>query len=699
MKKKIISLLLVLSLLMSIVPFTVFAQDTKEEGVYISIDVGALGINDVTIRDKVEKNENAAKVLVDFLKNIDMTLSYTGTIDKDFSLVSIDYTNITYLDELLEVVDIPENTFNNIGDKINYNHEGLVLANGDFSKDSRWMATINNKPLEKGKSLSDIYLDDGDVLRIQFSLDNGKDIGIGEKDNYGKNVDKSELIKVICNTINSFQENYNELYFDVFKVYTAYLYISDIDVTEEEVKHATDFLNEFYAENLNQNIIIKKTSEIINGRIKADNLNTPVFYSEFFLENPGSSETNWLAMNLKSFVEKDISGFFDFEYERYIYDGVYGSEEYYNALEDYVTKMYKENNGKLSEKNLTEWHRIALTVASIGGDPTNFGTYKGRKINLINDGVFNPVINPDAQGINAWIWALTTLNSNDYKVPKSAKYTAEDIIDEILKKQLPNGGWTFWGEDPEVDTTAMVITALAPYYYSNNKVETAVNKGIKVLSESQVEDGSFTAYGTANSMSTAQVIIAMSSLGIDIVKDERFITEAGKTAIDGLLVYEKEDNTFSYDNSMFPEYSYSATDQATQALISYFLFLNHDGYFYDYSNKYIYRGYNIGDANCDGSVNIKDATAIQKHVAEIEDLSAEGMMLADVNNDGVVNITDATLIQKHLVGIVDLDSYFYDFDSNFELDDETTKPDFAQTASLMPLKGNFLHKLIESKVK
>lgn len=55
------------------------------------------------------------------------------------------------------------------------------------------------------------------------------------------------------------------------------------------------------------------------------------------------------------------------------------------------------------------------------------------------------------------------------------------------------------------------------------------------------------------------------------------------------------------------------------------------------------------DVNGDGKVNISDATAIQKHCAEINVLQPEKLKNADVNGDGKVNVTDATALQKFLV--------------------------------------------------
>ena len=58
----------------------------------------------------------------------------------------------------------------------------------------------------------------------------------------------------------------------------------------------------------------------------------------------------------------------------------------------------------------------------------------------------------------------------------------------------------------------------------------------------------------------------------------------------------------------------------------------------------------VGDANGDGKVNIKDATLIQKFLANLETLGALGKEVSDVNSDSRVTIKDATAIQKKIAG-------------------------------------------------
>ena len=66
-----------------------------------------------------------------------------------------------------------------------------------------------------------------------------------------------------------------------------------------------------------------------------------------------------------------------------------------------------------------------------------------------------------------------------------------------------------------------------------------------------------------------------------------------------------------------------------------------NGFICEYDNA-------IGDTNLDGHITIRDVTAIQRHIAELEVFTDEQLALADTNGDGSVDITDATHLQKYL---------------------------------------------------
>ena len=57
----------------------------------------------------------------------------------------------------------------------------------------------------------------------------------------------------------------------------------------------------------------------------------------------------------------------------------------------------------------------------------------------------------------------------------------------------------------------------------------------------------------------------------------------------------------------------------------------------------------------DERISVRDATAIQKHIADIEPLNGLQRYLADVDNDIRITVKDATAIQKYVAG---LDGYY-----------------------------------------
>lgn len=60
--------------------------------------------------------------------------------------------------------------------------------------------------------------------------------------------------------------------------------------------------------------------------------------------------------------------------------------------------------------------------------------------------------------------------------------------------------------------------------------------------------------------------------------------------------------------------------------------------------------YAIGDVDKSGTVTIKDATLVAKHICHLITLDTEARVYADMNNDGMINIKDVTAIQKYILG-------------------------------------------------
>ena len=120
-------------------------------------------------------------------------------------------------------------------------------------------------------------------------------------------------------------------------------------------------------------------------------------------------------------------------------------------------------------------------------------------------------------GIMSYIYGLHLLNNGAH----SESFTAESIADILVSMQFDDGGWAISGKYSDVDVTAMTIQALAPNTNGNDTIAESVERAISFLSEKQLESGGFQSYGTENPESSSQVIIALTSMGIDPLNDER----------------------------------------------------------------------------------------------------------------------------------------------------------------------------------
>ena len=166
------------------------------------------------------------------------------------------------------------------------------------------------------------------------------------------------------------------------------------------------------------------------------------------------------------------------------------------------------------------------------------------------------------QGIMSWIYGLHILN-NGYTC---SVCNTDQAVAQILSMQYPDGGWAIFGDYGDIDVTAMVIQALAPHYPYHQDVHDSVERGLDFLSQRQKDNGGYESFGTPNPESTAQVLAAVSALGIDCQKDSRFIKN-DNTLIDGITAYRLPDGSFCHmAGGGFNE---TATTQAFYSLIAY----------------------------------------------------------------------------------------------------------------------------------
>ena len=252
---------------------------------------------------------------------------------------------------------------------------------------------------------------------------------------------------------------------------------------------------------------------------------------------------------------------------------------YYDNVVEYVKAM-ADANERLHRAKVTDNARVILALTAIGKDVTNVGGH-----NLLK-GLDNMAY-VQKQGINGPIFTLIALDSHNY--PTMGDVTREKLIQVILDAQLPGGGWTLSGENADTDMTAMAIQALAPYYKTNETVKAAVDKALEALSALQRSDGGFGSWGTVNSESCAQVIVALTALGIDPATDSRFVKN-GSTVLGALAGFYVDGGGFKHTAD--GERNGMATEQGYYALAAYFRFLNGQTSLYDMSDVTIQTGGN-----------------------------------------------------------------------------------------------------------
>ena len=99
-------------------------------------------------------------------------------------------------------------------------------------------------------------------------------------------------------------------------------------------------------------------------------------------------------------------------------------------------------------------------MTAIGKDPQNVAGFDL----LLPLGDFDETV---SQGVNGAIFALLALDSRNYEIPVNpeadTQATREFMCEEILRREIPTGGWALTGGEPDADVTAMALQALAKY--------------------------------------------------------------------------------------------------------------------------------------------------------------------------------------------------------------------------------------------
>ena len=266
---------------------------------------------------------------------------------------------------------------------------------------------------------------------------------------------------------------------------------------------------------------------------------------------------------------------------------------WYNTyLTKTAAKIASMNGNLLSAENTkgryTEYSRVILALTSIGEDATKFTGSNGTVYNLVE-----PLFDQSGgkylvseQGNNGTAFALIALDSGSYYKDATGNAAREAWIKTLHTNQHSNGAWNIDGDHPgdNVDTTAMVVQALAPYYASNTDAKDAVDNAVGWLSAQYRLRGDY-----GSSESAAQVIVALSALGIDARTNADFQYK-GISVLSNFLSYADETTGGFLHVKVDPDsgangtVNQMASEQAAYTLVAYDRYAGNRNRLYDMSD-------------------------------------------------------------------------------------------------------------------
>lgn len=499
--------------------------------------------------------------------------------------------------------DVIEKAFEDNDIQYDMTESGYVSEINNLSAEdaggySGWYLSYNNDDYANG-GVSAITLSDGDTLSFDYTVNVDMatdDVGTGW---YGNPYFKEISVGGKTHEMTSEYIYPNAVYKidgevtedkgtadDPFEL--TYILPEDTDITTVETDYVTS-LNSHYAivdglENMND----------FTGGIDFSVSSLGGKYKSYYHVNVVLSDVDAEASNVYEDVlagaEKLVSSrceetnpIFENEWEiidlaRYGYTNVPMYETYYASVEEKV----KETGAIIHKSKVTENERTILALTALGVDCTDVAGYN--ILEPLYDETF--VTKQGVNGVVFGLLAIDAANAPD-SLEEDGTNIREFLVQKILEAELSTGGWTFFGAaDP--DMTGMAIQALAPYYNTNTDVKEAVDRGLDVLSNMQRDDGGFASWGSVNSESAAQVVTALSALGIDADTDPRFVKN-GISVLDNLISF-KDEATGGFrhikkdqNGNVYGENA-MATQQGTYALVAYYRYKHGMPALYDMSD-------------------------------------------------------------------------------------------------------------------
>lgn len=258
-------------------------------------------------------------------------------------------------------------------------------------------------------------------------------------------------------------------------------------------------------------------------------------------------------------------------------------DEYLSNMAKTVVSMNGRLDNTKTQTKHTEYSRVILALTSIGEDATKFTGSNGTVYNLVEP-LFEKngsTYRVSEQGNNGTAFALIALDSGNYYDNATGTTARNAWIKSLCDAQINNGAWGIDTDFPgsNVDMTAMVVQALAPYCSTNATVKAAVDKAVEWLSAEYQKTGDY-----GSSESAAQVIVALSALNIDAKIDSRF-QHNGISVLSNFLSYaDPNSKGFLHDKQPNSTVNQMASEQAAYTLVAYDRYVNGSKRLYDMSD-------------------------------------------------------------------------------------------------------------------
>lgn len=248
------------------------------------------------------------------------------------------------------------------------------------------------------------------------------------------------------------------------------------------------------------------------------------------------------------------------------------NDAWYGKYMDSVIAKVIECNGVLSSKQYTEYSRVIIGLSAIRQDASALNT--GSKVYDLVSPLMNKQDNGEYwaswQGNNGTIFAIIALDTQNYLNNNAGNTTRKGLLDTLLTAQLSSGAWEISkGSGADIDTTAMALQALAPYYLSQSKytalgaahtyaqLQSSVTNALNYLNTRKNGD-----YGSVEA--AAQVVVALAALNRDAASDALL-----GDALGSVLSYYNGSGGFVHDHNGSSANQQMSTEQGAYALVAY----------------------------------------------------------------------------------------------------------------------------------